>query len=101
MESNVPEIIISDESIEVAPVGDIQYLIILLDEIDLVDFTKIQENNIDTIKKSVDGTKTIIKWYGEEPDFVGLLSYKDGPMSYEEILDIVSTEKWNPEIDKV
>jgi hypothetical protein len=72
-----------------------QYLIIPTTELFKVDFLQIEETSIDTVRKSVDNTKTFIKWNGEEPTFISEILNSEGPYNHDEILDILSTEEWN------
>ena len=73
-------------------------MIFNVSELDQIDFTQVLETSPDTIRKSVDETKTFVKWDGETiPDCVINLSTKEGPYTYDEILTILSTEEWtNP-----
>lgn len=71
-----------------------QYIIINMSEIDKVDFNQICETSIDTIIKSVDGTKTTIKWDNEQPLFVDYLTTKEGPYNDDEILEVLQTDIW-------
>jgi len=53
------------------------------------------ETSIDTVRKSVDQTKTFVKWNGEQiPSSVEALTTKEGPYTYEQILEIMNTEEW-------
>lgn len=75
------------------------YLIINISELPLVDFNDIKELSPNTLRYSLDGTKTIIKWDGDAPDFVPLLSTSEGPYTHSEILDILSGTYWTePEV---
>lgn len=76
-----------------------QFMIFNVSELDQVDFTQVLETSIDTVRKSVDGTKTFVKWDGGIiPDCILDLLTKEGPYSYEEIMQILSTPEWtNPE----
>ena len=73
---------------------DSKYLIFSVDELILINFDEVLETSIDTVRKSVDRTKTFIKWDGDTPSFVDSLTTKEGPYTYDEILDILSTEYW-------
>jgi hypothetical protein len=42
----------------------------------------------------VDETKTFVKWDGEQPEFVSELTTLEGPYTYTEILEILSTPEW-------
>ena len=63
-------------------------------ELPQIDFTQVQETSIDTVRRSVDQTKTFVKWDGEIPSSVSSLTTKEGPYTYDEILVILSTEEW-------
>ena len=64
-------------------------------EINQVDFSLVCETSADTLRKSVDETKTFVKWDGGvAPDFVSELTTLEGPYTYTEILDILSGAEW-------
>lgn len=71
-----------------------QFMIFNTNELVSVDFSQVLETSIDTIRKSVDETKTFVKWDGAMPDCVANLTTKDGPYTYEEILVILATPEW-------
>lgn len=73
---------------------DREYLILNVSEIPLIDFNAIEETSADTLRLSVDKSKTIIKWDGSQPPFVNNLTTKEGPYTYSEILTITSTSEW-------
>jgi len=70
------------------------FLIIPVGELNKVDFTQVLETSPDTVRRSVDGTKTFIKWEGVEPTFLGDIVGSEGPYSYEEIISILATPEW-------
>ena len=73
------------------------YMIFNVSELEQIDFTQVKETSIDTVRKSIDQTKTFVKWEGEIPQCVVNLTTKEGPYTYEEILAILATEEWtNP-----
>ena len=63
-------------------------------EIDKVDFSLVCETSADTLRKSVDESKTFVKWDGEQPEFVSTLTTLEGPYTYTEILEILSGAEW-------
>jgi hypothetical protein len=71
------------------------YLIIPVTEILKVDFNQVCETSAETVRKSIDETKTFIKWDGQEPSFINELEGTEGPYTYEEIMVILSTEEWS------
>ena len=72
-----------------------EFMIFNVSELDQIDFTQVLETSIDTVRKSVDQTKTFVKWDGQEiPSSVQGLTTKEGPYTYDEILAILATPEW-------
>jgi hypothetical protein len=71
-----------------------EFMIFNISELNQIDFTQVHETSQDTVRKSVDETKTFVKWDGETPSSVASLTTKEGPYTYEEILNILATEEW-------
>ena len=71
-----------------------QYMIFNVSELPQIDFSQVLETSAETVRKSVDGTKTFVKWDGEQPLCVSSLTTKEGPYTYEEILQILSGPEW-------
>lgn len=71
-----------------------KYLIFNMSEIDSIDFNNVLETSADTIRKSIDETKSFIKWDGEQPSFVSDLTTSDGPYTHSQILEILTGEAW-------
>jgi hypothetical protein len=71
-----------------------EFMIFNVSELDHIDFTQVLETSVDTVRKSVDETKTFVKWDGVMPECITNLTTKEGPYTYEEILVILSTSEW-------
>lgn len=71
-----------------------QFIIFNVSELPNIDFTQVCETSIDTVRKSVDETKTFVKWDNDMPQCVSDLTTKEGPYTYDEILVILATEEW-------
>ena len=72
------------------------FMILNVSELPNIDFTQVLETSIDTVRKSIDETKTFVKWDGEIiPTSVDSLTTKEGPYSYIEMLDILSQPEWS------
>lgn len=73
-------------------------MIFNVSELPQIDFNQVLETSADTVRKSVDGTKTFVKWNGPDiPTSLDTLNTKEGPYTYEEILAILATPEWtNP-----
>jgi hypothetical protein len=63
-------------------------------ELDQIDFTQVLETSLDTVRKSVDETKTFVKWEGTMPECVTNLTTKEGPYTYDEIVQILLEPEW-------
>ena len=71
-----------------------EFMIFNVSELPNIDFTQVHETSADTVRKSVDGTKTFVKWDGAPPPSVDALTTKEGPYTYDEILAILATPEW-------
>jgi hypothetical protein len=72
-----------------------EFMIFDVSELNTIDFTQVLETSQETVRKSVDGTKTFVKWDGPTiPDCILDLTTKEGPYTYEEILTILATPEW-------
>ncbi len=71
-----------------------QFMILNTSEISSIRFDDVLESNASTLRRSVDGSKTFIKWDGTMPSWVNDLTTKEGPYTYTQIIDILSTSDW-------
>jgi hypothetical protein len=72
-----------------------EFMIFNVSELGNINFNEVLETSQDTVRKSVDETKTFVKWEGETiPTSVQNLTTKEGPYTYQEILTILATEEW-------
>jgi hypothetical protein len=71
-----------------------EYLILPVSELTKVDFNLVLETSAETVRKSIDETKTFVKWDGEAPAFVATISGAEGPYTYDEILNILTGVEW-------
>jgi len=68
------------------------YVIIDASDVSSVDFDQVAETSADTIRYSLDGTKTFVKYEGEQPSFLsGKTEY-----THSEILAILTGDEWTP-----
>lgn len=71
------------------------FMIFNVSELSSVDFTQVLETSQDTIRKSIDETKTFLKWEGDVvPSSINSLTTKEGPYTYSEVKAILSTSEW-------
>ena len=76
------------------------YAVINISDLELIDFSQIEETSSNTIRKSIDNTQFVIKWQeGYEPTFIA-----DGTVipvgiyTHSEILELMATDKWSEPI---
>ena len=71
-----------------------RFVIFEITELPLIDFNQVYETSIDTVRKSVDQTKTFVKYNLPQPSSVTALTTKSQEYTYDEILDILATPEW-------
>ena len=78
----------------------ITYVIIntteITDEESVIDFSKLLNRNAAMLRYSVDGTKAIVKYNSEQPDFLnGKTTY-----THSEIKAVMQTDEWASNIEE-
>lgn len=72
-----------------------KFMIFNVSELGQIDFSEVLENSPETVRRSVDGAKTFVKWDGDiVPHSVDSLITKEGPYSYSEIIEILNGSDW-------
>lgn len=74
--------------------NDRQYVIFDVSELGEIYFNTVLETSADTVRRSVDGTKTFVKWDGDVPECVVNLTTRGDYLTYDEILAIMATPEW-------
>lgn len=75
--------------------SDRKHLIFSVDELPLVNFAEVLEDGPGTVRRSVSGTRTLVKWDGEEmPPSLAQLATAEGPYTYDEIKEILAGPEW-------
>ena len=69
------------------------YVIIPYSEVNNINFDQVIESSIDTVRKSVDNTKTFVKYKGEMPSSITTIEGKSQEYYYEEMRVILSGEE--------
>jgi hypothetical protein len=70
-------------------------MIFNVSEMDKIDFSEVLESGAQLLRKSVDETKTFVKWDGSIiPNCVEALTTSEGPYTYSEIISILGTPYW-------
>jgi hypothetical protein len=69
-------------------------MIFNISESEKINFNEVLETSMDTVRKSVDLTKTFVKWEGGTPPSVLTLTTGEGPYNYNEMIALMSTPEW-------
>jgi hypothetical protein len=77
------------------------YVIFNVSELDKIDFNQVLETSTETVRKSVDGTKTFVKWEGEVPSSVLTLTTKGNYLTHNEIVTILATAEWTKLVEMI
>jgi len=73
-----------------------KYVIFDTSELDKIDFNEVLETSQSTLRFSVNGLKTFVKYEGDMPSSISQLNSKSIEYSHSEILAILATEEWTP-----
>jgi hypothetical protein len=78
-----------------------KYVIISYNDIDQVDFSEVLETSVETVRRSVDGTLTFVKYEGDMPSSVAAIESKSPEYTHGEILTILSGPEWTEHLDEI
>ena len=68
------------------------FVILQSAEVDSINFDEVMENSVDTLRFSLNGEQTFVKYEGSKPSFLdGKTQY-----SHSEMLTILSGSDWTP-----
>lgn len=70
-----------------------RWVILTASEAGSIDFTKVFETSADTLRWSVDESKTFVKYEGNKPRFL----YGKDTLTHAQILTELAKTEWNPE----
>ena len=75
------------------------YVTLNVTEIPQLDFSQIEQTSVETLRRSIDDTQTIVKWVTDAgvPSCVSSLTTKGAYMTHDEALTLMETTAWtNP-----
>ena len=74
---------------------DRNFMIFNVSEIEKINFDEILETSAQWLRKSVDETRTFVKWDGNTiPTSVQTLTTSEGPYNYDEMITILNSSDW-------
>ena len=77
------------------------YIIFDMSEVGDINFSEVMETSQETLRLSVDGTKSFVKYEGTQPASVAALTTKSQEYSHAEILDILATPEWTAPMNEM
>ena len=76
------------------------FMIFSTSETGSIDFSEVLETSAETLRLSVDGSKSFVKWDGETvPTSVDNLTTKEGPYTHQQILTILTGSEWADDLE--
>jgi hypothetical protein len=78
-----------------------KYVVVFVSELDQIDFNQVMETSIDTVRRSVDGNLTFVKYEGEMPSSIAALTNKSQEFAHEQFLIILAGPDWSAPMDEV
>lgn len=78
-----------------------KYVIFEMSEVGEINFSEVMETSQETLRLSVDGTKSFVKYEGTQPASVAALTTKSQEYSHAEILDILATPEWTAPMNEM
>lgn len=76
-----------------------RFVIISTSELSLIDFEQVLDTSADSVRRSIDGTKCVIKWDGQMPSSVLATQTKSQEFDLAGILAELEKPEWNPVIE--
>ena len=73
---------------------DIKCVIFNVSELDKIDFSQVLEPSADKLRRTIDGTRTFVKWAGAVPSCIESLETKSEYYTIEEMLKILDGPDW-------
>lgn len=72
------------------------YVIFSVTELGKINFEEVLETSADTVRRSVDGTKTFVKWEdgGSVPPSVLTLTTNEPYLTHAQMLELMATPEW-------
>jgi len=72
-----------------------RYITFDLSEVDQIDFSQVEETSNETLRVSVDLSKSVVKYNLPQPSSIAGLTTKSAEKTHSEILVIMGTSEWS------
>lgn len=83
-----------------------KYMVIRASDVKHIDFDKVEETSVDTLRYNNKNTKTFVKWQTKceccdrtftKPSFLSKCKSTTGPLTHEQLKEIINGSSWVPE----
>lgn len=75
------------------------YVVFDVSELDKIDFSQVVETSVETLVRSIDGTKTFVSWEGTQSSFIESLTTKGEYLTGMDIVLLMPTSEWSNSIE--
>jgi hypothetical protein len=76
-----------------------RYLIIPATAVDQINFTQVMETSAETLRYSVDGSQTFVKY--ELPSRPDIYKEEYEELTHDEVVQLLSTEEWTHDLQNI
>jgi hypothetical protein len=80
---------------------DRKYVVVFVSELDEIDFNQVMETSAETVRRSVDGTLTFVKYEGEMPSSIAALTNKSQEFNHDQFQIILAGPDWSAPMDEI
>jgi len=63
-----------------------------------IDYSQVMETSSQTLRLNISGSKTFVKYEGDQPSSVTSLSSKSEEYTHQEILNVLTGSEWQPKL---
>ena len=63
-----------------------------------IDYSQVMQTSSETLRLNLSGSKTFVKYEGDQPSSVTSLSSKSEEYTHQEILNVLTGSEWLPEL---
>ena len=71
-----------------------KYVVFPFANVDQVDFTDVRETSLATLRVSIDGLKTFVKYEGTIPASVDGIVGREAPRTHAQMVELLSNGEW-------
>ena len=70
------------------------YAIVAIAELNNVDYSQVEQNSADTVRKNLADTEFVVKWEGATPSSIAAITPSPTQYTHAEIVEVMSGPDW-------